>query len=449
MRVAWKTGGVMCLFFFAAITVAEEGRPVEAIEGDLQVSFEADVLPIFRRNCLACHSESENEGELILETAATALEGGDSGPAIVPGNADESLLFQLAAHRTEPWMPPVDNDVGAKPLSPRQLGLIKLWIDQGAKIETAAVKEDVIKWQAVPEKLAPVHAIDVSRDGRWLAAGRGNQVVVYAVPAKREVHRLVDAGIAESHPGSAHLDIVQSIAFSPDQQTLVTGGFRCVKVWERSDERPDVAPFVGQYEYLPDGLALSELVDFQVSPDAARLLVIRRQGGSTVAQLLKLPGHEVIQEWSPDVYVRDELADLERNVGLRKERLRVAKADVEAAKKRKTDDENHVKKTIEELKKANEEVPKRKETFAKAEEAVKKKQDEIQAEEAKAEAAKQTLANADEKLKSVEDDETKNQLEAEKRQAAKQMKDAETAISNKQKELEKAQQEEKKRKQRV
>ena len=92
MKGYWKVISVVCLC--CVHSDAQEARQVEAIEADREIAFEADVLPILRRNCLACHSESESEGELILETASTALEGGDSGPAILQQDGTKSLLWE-------------------------------------------------------------------------------------------------------------------------------------------------------------------------------------------------------------------------------------------------------------------------------------------------------------------------------------------------------------------
>src|SRR5438093_11956507 len=58
------------------------------------LDFDRDVAPILARRCLDCHNPAEHKGGLVLSTAATALAGGDSGPVIVPGKADESLLCQ-------------------------------------------------------------------------------------------------------------------------------------------------------------------------------------------------------------------------------------------------------------------------------------------------------------------------------------------------------------------
>jgi len=54
---------------------------------------------------------------------------------VVPGKSGESRLLKLAAQQDDPVMPPPDNKAGAKSLAPQELGLIRLWIDQGAKGE--------------------------------------------------------------------------------------------------------------------------------------------------------------------------------------------------------------------------------------------------------------------------------------------------------------------------
>ena len=68
-----------------------------------------------------------------METLETIVKGGDAGTALVAGKSAESLLFTRAVGGDDSIMPPEDNGVGAKSLSPEELGLLKLWIDQGAK----------------------------------------------------------------------------------------------------------------------------------------------------------------------------------------------------------------------------------------------------------------------------------------------------------------------------
>src|SRR3954447_11486522 len=56
--------------------------------------FETEVRPLLAENCFKCHGPDKQKGGLRLDSRAAALEGGDSGPAVVPGHGDESLLVE-------------------------------------------------------------------------------------------------------------------------------------------------------------------------------------------------------------------------------------------------------------------------------------------------------------------------------------------------------------------
>src|SRR5262249_55197468 len=66
---------------------ADKGQP------DLAVP-QHDVIPILLRRCTACHGRTQRENGLDLRTKASMLRGGKSGPAIVPGKPDASLLLK-------------------------------------------------------------------------------------------------------------------------------------------------------------------------------------------------------------------------------------------------------------------------------------------------------------------------------------------------------------------
>src|SRR5258705_2167534 len=59
--------------------------------------FEARVRPVLATNCYACHTDSKLGG-LRVDSRVSLLEGGKSGPAIVPGRPDESLLIKAVMH---------------------------------------------------------------------------------------------------------------------------------------------------------------------------------------------------------------------------------------------------------------------------------------------------------------------------------------------------------------
>jgi len=92
--------------------------------------FENKVRPIFVDNCYKCHSARAEKvkGSLYLDTREGLLKGGESGPAIVPGNPDKSLLIKAVGYTDQDLqMPPR----GAK-LSDQQIADLTTWVKMGA-----------------------------------------------------------------------------------------------------------------------------------------------------------------------------------------------------------------------------------------------------------------------------------------------------------------------------
>jgi mono/diheme cytochrome c family protein len=92
------------------------------------ISFSKEIKPILEASCINCHGRGKDKGGFRLDTRATMLKGGDSGPTVVPGKSAESLLIALV-QGLEP-----DNIMPRKGsrLTPAQIGLLRAWIDQGA-----------------------------------------------------------------------------------------------------------------------------------------------------------------------------------------------------------------------------------------------------------------------------------------------------------------------------
>src|SRR3954469_15517396 len=125
---------VACTWALAAPARADDAPapvalPVVDVKRDAPVSFDQEILPLLSANCLACHNRTKAKADLVLETPADMLKGGENGPAIVPKRSADSLLLKLAAHQQDPVMPPKGNKVAASNLTGEQLGLLKLWID--------------------------------------------------------------------------------------------------------------------------------------------------------------------------------------------------------------------------------------------------------------------------------------------------------------------------------
>jgi WD40 repeat protein len=222
---------------FGADTAAPSGPiPIQALTREKAVDFSSEVLPLFKKNCLACHNASDAKGDLVMETPQTILKGGETGPAVVPGKAGESLLLKVASHIEKPFMPPKNNKSGALPFSPEELGLIQLWVNQGA---TGVVSTALgpVHWQPLPAGLHAVGAVALSPNGLYAACSRANQIFIYNLASGQLESRLTDPELIKSGfsqgLGIADKDIIQSLAFSPDSQTLASGAYRSVKLWKK------------------------------------------------------------------------------------------------------------------------------------------------------------------------------------------------------------------------
>ena len=96
-------------------------------EAQNPAAFTNDIRPIMERSCWDCHGERIRRSGLDLRTREAALRGGSLGAAIVPGRAEESLLYRMVAGLEDPIMPR-DGD----PLSVAEIAAVRAWIDDGA-----------------------------------------------------------------------------------------------------------------------------------------------------------------------------------------------------------------------------------------------------------------------------------------------------------------------------
>ena len=95
------------------------------------VTYAKDIKPVFDKSCIKCHGAEKPKGKLRLDSLAGALKGGEDGKVIEPGNSAKSTLVHAVARLVEDdAMPPADK---GEPLTKDQIGLIRAWIDQGAK----------------------------------------------------------------------------------------------------------------------------------------------------------------------------------------------------------------------------------------------------------------------------------------------------------------------------
>ena len=98
------------------------------------VTYTTDIKPIFDKSCIKCHGSEKQKGKLRLDSLQAALKGGED-KVIEPGKSADSILVHNIAHigDEDDFMPPPDNKDKIQPLTKEQIGLVRAWIDQGAK----------------------------------------------------------------------------------------------------------------------------------------------------------------------------------------------------------------------------------------------------------------------------------------------------------------------------
>src|SRR3954466_10899391 len=93
------------------LTMAMAGMAMERGPGagpstrPTQPAAASDALTLLEAHCVRCHGGESTKGGLDLRTREAALRGGDTGPALIPGKPQESLLLQTIRHDVDPHMP--------------------------------------------------------------------------------------------------------------------------------------------------------------------------------------------------------------------------------------------------------------------------------------------------------------------------------------------------------
>jgi len=122
--------------------------------------YRREIQPILKTHCFGCHGAEKQEAGLRLDIRSQALSGGDSGIAIVPGNSVQSrLMRRITASRTAERMPPEGTA-----LREADIGLIREWIDQGARGMPVDGNSESRHWAFQPIRRFPLPTV---KDSWW------------------------------------------------------------------------------------------------------------------------------------------------------------------------------------------------------------------------------------------------------------------------------------------
>jgi mono/diheme cytochrome c family protein len=112
----------LALGFASFAPAADEAKPdPAAVE-----FFESKVRPVLAANCLGCHGPDKQKAGLRLDSRSAMIEGGDSGPALKPGDPDDSRLIEVIRYGSDVQMPP------KRKLSDDEIAAVTQWVRSGA-----------------------------------------------------------------------------------------------------------------------------------------------------------------------------------------------------------------------------------------------------------------------------------------------------------------------------
>jgi mono/diheme cytochrome c family protein len=123
------------------------------------VDFAKDIKPLFEASCVKCHGPEKAKNAFRLDSRARALAGGDNGIDIIPGDSAKSpMVHYVAGLVADLEMPPKGK---GEPLTPKQIGLLRAWIDQGARwdveetVAKTAGEQDKSNWWSLKPLVRP------------------------------------------------------------------------------------------------------------------------------------------------------------------------------------------------------------------------------------------------------------------------------------------------------
>ncbi|WP_339732275.1 PSD1 and planctomycete cytochrome C domain-containing protein [uncultured Gimesia sp.] len=117
---------LVCIWLLTLVSVFPVCESTYADDRAALALFENEIRPLLIEHCISCHGPQKAEAGLRLDQRSTILKGGDTGPAVIPGKPETSLLIQALRHADGLEMPP------EKQLEANKIAAVTRWVKQGA-----------------------------------------------------------------------------------------------------------------------------------------------------------------------------------------------------------------------------------------------------------------------------------------------------------------------------
>src|ERR1700685_406322 len=167
-----RLSSALAILLFGMLPVRAQAG-LERTAEDREAFFESRIRPVLARTCFRCHGGQKSENNLRLDRREALLKGGDSGPAVVPGDPDKSLLIRALRYRDDELRMPPD-----KRLPDRVIADFESWVRAGAAWPRAAERVSSFSpADKAPAKkphwaFEPVRAVNPPHDASdWSANG--------------------------------------------------------------------------------------------------------------------------------------------------------------------------------------------------------------------------------------------------------------------------------------
>lgn len=229
---------------YVIFLILTAGLTVSTSAAESTIDYSQHIAPLLKKYCIGCHNPDDRNGDLSLESFADLQQGGESGVAVLAGEATSSRLIRVLTGKSEPKMPPDDEP---SPTADELTMLIE-WVDAGATGPNGAEPDRttlIVPKIAAASVPKPITALAISPDDSVIAIGRFATVELQDAATGKTIRRL------PNHPGK-----VNRIEFTPDGSRLVTasgiaGLFGKATIWDVADGK-QVTEFVAHRDTLYD-----------------------------------------------------------------------------------------------------------------------------------------------------------------------------------------------------